>query len=273
MENIIIADADYSTWPQVGREEAIRLLRRNRPDIVWNCISTFETNAATLPDTEKILSGISIESLSIEELLQIKDFGHAHQRLEDMLFQRKFEPSLAVLTDLHALAAKNETRVFGALRDCEVRLRGINNYTPPLPKSLYSIAGNGLRELAQISNPVARSIVAFGFLSRNQFFEDCNKRTALLCMNGILVDEGFAPVVPLRMHKREFMDALRQFYESGTIKFLSEYYITACKQLWSPNCVSMQYESDLQKIDGTSSALPRQMNSPTHRNTSRLTPK
>ena len=51
-------------------------------------------------------------------------------------------------------------------------------------------------------------------MARNQFFGDGNKRTALLMMNGNLIQNGLCPITIAKSHEVEYRTALIGYYES-----------------------------------------------------------
>ena len=61
---------------------------------------------------------------------------------------------------------------------------------------------------------VVSSIDLFLDIAKTQFFGDGNKRTGQLMMNGILIGEGYCPVVLNFRENKERRDKLIHFYET-----------------------------------------------------------
>ena len=56
-------------------EKAVFVFKKNLAEITWNCMRTLENNPSTLPQTQTILKGQSVSGLSINDLLQVKNYG------------------------------------------------------------------------------------------------------------------------------------------------------------------------------------------------------
>ena len=56
-------------------EKVVFVFKKNLAEITWNCMSTLENNPSTLPQTQTILKGQSVSGLSIDDLLQVKNYG------------------------------------------------------------------------------------------------------------------------------------------------------------------------------------------------------
>ena len=55
-------------------EKVVFVFKKNLAEITWNCMSTLENNPSTLPQTQTILKGQSVSGLSIDDLLQVKNY-------------------------------------------------------------------------------------------------------------------------------------------------------------------------------------------------------
>lgn len=212
---------------------ALFIFQKNMAGIVWNSLGVFENNPSTLPQTETILQGLSVGGISIDQLSQVKRFGEGARYLVDAIKNKEFELSIEFAKRLHALVGKEEALEWGVLRGEQVHIRGVS-HVPPVAKDLPSLAEKGfffLRE--QVENPIERAIVAFLFMSRSQFFLDCNKRTALLMMNGVLLAAGYYPITVLRETTEEFNEKLSAFYNSGDGTNMLKYFRRTCATLYA----------------------------------------
>ncbi len=119
-----------------------------------------------------------------------------------------------------------------SVRNRQVHIHGVS-HVPPTADELPSLAEKGfsfLRE--QRENPIERATATFLFMSRTQFFFDCNKRTASLMMNGVLLSAGYYPVTVLRETTEEFHEKLRAFYGSGDATGMFRYFSGVCSKLY-----------------------------------------
>lgn len=63
-------------------------------------------------------------------------------------------------------------------------------------------------------------------MSRSQFFYDANKRTASLMMNGVLMSNGYLPIVVLNKQSKRFHTELKAFYETGNADGMFAFFAT-----------------------------------------------
>ena len=188
---------------------ALFMFKKNMAGIVWNSLGVFENNPSTLPQTETILQGQSVGGISINELGQIKRFGDGAVKLAASVKSGDFRLDMEFAKQLHAIIGQDEA-----------------NELPALAENGFSF----LRE--QITNPVERAIATFLFMSRTQFFFDCNKRTASLMMNGTLFSAGYYPITVLKETTEEFNEKLRAFYNSGDGTEMFRYFGSVCTTLY-----------------------------------------
>lgn len=194
--------------------EAVFLLRKNKKDVVWNTLRNFEGMPITLPQTDVILNGFSVEGLSVRDLLKVKHFGDAVEGLCGLVEQGGFALEKSVACMLHGAAAKDEVRARGMFRCRNVALNRVT-YAPPDSLLLEDRWTEGVAVLNSLENPLERACVFFLFMARTQFFEDANKRTALLVMNGLLMAEGLRPFFMPHSDQATFIHTLSEFYETG----------------------------------------------------------
>ncbi|MDL2313506.1 Fic family protein [Desulfovibrio sp. OttesenSCG-928-C14] len=211
---------------------ALFIFQKNMAEIVWNSLGVFENNPSTLPQTETILQGQAVGGISVAQLFQVKRFGEGAELLISAIKNKEFSLDIDFATRLHALVGKEEALEWGVLRSQQVHIHGVS-HVPPAAAELPALAEKGfafLRE--QIANPIERAIATFLFMSRTQFFFDCNKRTASLMMNGTLLSEGFYPITVLRETTEEFNEIIRAFYNSGAATEMFRYFSRTCVALY-----------------------------------------
>jgi Fic family protein len=196
------SDLDYE-----DADFAVFLMQKNKAEVVWNIVATFENIPASLPDTSEILAGRSVANLKIFDLLKIKHYGDAIDVLCDMVKHGEFDLSKETACKLHSVAAKDEVIERGIFRTRNVSLQNVT-YSPPDPVTLQNIWDDGMGAISRIDNPLERACATFLFMSRSQFFYDCNKRTATLMLNGELMKSGIKPFFIPRDTKNEFAEKL-----------------------------------------------------------------
>lgn len=213
--------------------EALFVFQKNMAGIIWNSLGVFENNPSTLPQTETILQGQAVGGISIDQLTQVKRYGEGAAHLIAAVKNGSFHLDLEFAKQLHALVGKEEALEWGVLRSKQVHIHGVS-HVPPAADELSALAEKGLGFLRErLENPIERAIATFLFISRSQFFFDCNKRTASLIMNGVLLSEGFYPITVLRETTEEFNAKLRAFYDSGDGTEMLRYFAGTGSKLYA----------------------------------------
>ncbi|MDL2280088.1 Fic family protein [Desulfovibrio sp. OttesenSCG-928-G11] len=212
---------------------ALFIFKKNMAEIVWNSLGVFENNPSTLPQTETILQGRAVGGISIDELSQVKRFGDGTTHLVNSVKSEAFHLDLDFAKQLHAIIGKEEALEWGVLRSRQVHIHGVS-HVPPAADELPMLAEKGFSFLRdQVKDPVERAIATFLFMSRTQFFFDCNKRTASLMMNGALLSAGYYPIAVLKETAEEFNEKLRVFYNSADGTEMFGYFSRVCAKLYS----------------------------------------
>ncbi|MCL1940022.1 MAG: Fic family protein [Desulfovibrionaceae bacterium] len=213
--------------------EALFVFQKNMAGIIWNSLGVFENNPSTLPQTETILQGQAVGGINIDQLMQVKRFGEGATYLIASVKNRRFQLDIEFAKQLHALVGKEEALEWGVLRSKQVHIHGVS-HIPPAASELPALAEKGFGFLRErLENPVERAIAAFLFISRSQFFFDCNKRTASLMMNGVLLSEGLYPLTVLRESTEEFNEKLGAFYGSGDGTEMLRYFASTSVRLYA----------------------------------------
>ena len=215
----------------LGIRESVQLWKKSMPELVWNTLAGFENNPSTLPQTETILQGYSVNGLRIDEMLQVKRFADACRELGSMVLNGTFNLSQETACLLHGILAEDEALEWGVLRKGSVGIRLVD-YTPPSGDDLPALAERGFTALKSIQNPCERAFITFLWMARTQLFYDCNKRTALLMMNGCLLSEGFLPFAFLKGDIEAFNNHLRAFYNSGDATGMLAYIHETCLKIY-----------------------------------------
>ena len=213
--------------------EALFVFQKNMAGIVWNSLGVFENNPSTLPQTETILQGQAVGGISIDQLTQVKRFGAGATHLIAAVKNKSFHLDIEFAKQLHAIVGQEEALEWGVLRSKQVHIHGVS-HIPPAANELPALAEKGFAFLRErLKNPIERAIAVFLFISRSQFFFDCNKRTASLMMNGVLLSEGFYPITVLRETMEEFNEKLRAFYNSGDGTEMLRYFANTSAKLYA----------------------------------------
>lgn len=200
--------------PHAGNtKNALYVFQKNIVPITWNCMTTLERNPTTLPQTETILKGQSVSGISIDQLMQVKNYGEGAKKLIELISKGTFALNEKTASSLHNYVGKEDALTWGKFRDSDIAIGGVG-YSPPKYKNLSQIAEKGFSFLTNTVEAKEAAIATFLFMSRSQFFHDANKRTSSLMMNGFLIKHGYYPITVMNSDSEEFHTRLSNFYNS-----------------------------------------------------------
>ncbi len=187
-------------------------LQKLFPEYVWNTVY-LEDNPFTFPEVQTLLEGITVGGHRLADQQQVLNQSKSVQRLLTMVKHRTFALDKPTFCELHRLVAFEEALEWGVFRTSEVHIAG-TTHKPPPASQLEVLFAQGIDYLHHLSNPVERGIAMFLFGSLHQFFDDGNKRTSRLMMNGILLSHGIDAINVPAKRKLEFNQRMIQFYDS-----------------------------------------------------------
>lgn len=180
------------------------------------------------PEVMTLASGVTIGGHRLEDVQEAISLITAIKKLLDLCKQQKFSLEKDCFCVLHAEVSKDSISVLdpGVFRgegefsigiSPKIRLNNGQTYHPLAVKrgsdSLSLIFSNGLSHIGNLP-PFQRALVFFLFASFQMFFLNRNKRTAYLMMNGMLMSQGFDPLILTAETLEEFKALLLEFYES-----------------------------------------------------------
>ena len=198
----------------VGFDLALFIAEKLRAQFVFD-MAQMEGNTATYPQVETIVCGTSVAGLSVSETRQIDNINRGWQALIEDLRLKRFQINKLVAIEYNKLVSESENRLgFGGFRNAPVAIGG-TSYTPPTPLDLNSCWDELVARCRALEdNSLEQSLLLYAEMARNQFFGDGNKRTALLMMNGNLIQNGLCPITITKSREVEYRTALIGYYES-----------------------------------------------------------
>lgn len=178
--------------------------------------------------TEKILNKEN-QNVTHQEKMIINNTKEAYKTLEDLL---DLPIDLHLICHYHKILGTNLIRTNGKLRTFPVSVSG-TSYIPEMPVDY--IVKEKINEIIGKNELPYNIIKLMIYLMRAQIFEDCNKRTAVVIANHLLIknDIGILLLPEDVEEMRKFKDKLMVFYETEnydeTINFILENYIISSK--------------------------------------------
>lgn len=180
--------------------------------IEWTYNSnSIEGNTLTLRETQLVLQeGITVKGKSLREHFEAKNHETALNYLYTLV-SNDYKINSKDLLDLHQLVLRSiEDDFAGRLRTGGVRITGAN-FVPPNALKVPQLVD----ELIDFvnTNPLKLNSIELATVFHHRFvwihpFFDGNGRTVRLCMNLILMKEGFPPAIILANDRKKYYEAL-----------------------------------------------------------------
>jgi fic family toxin-antitoxin system, toxin component len=192
------------------KEQNIALARRNVIESIYKS-AKLEGIAVTFPQTEAIYNGVNVGTLKVDDVLIINNLKHAWQFLFESMEYPKVD--YAYICEINRIVGANNLFLnSGFLRKENVNIGG-TAWQPDIPQR-YDVV-DALDAIGNIENATERAIELMLYIMRTQVFLDGNKRTATLCANRVLIENG-AGMLNIKVEDiAEFKEKLIRFYETN----------------------------------------------------------
>ena len=162
----------------------------------------------TFPETQLIYDGINDSNVTIDDAIVVRNLKAAWE----FYLNREFgtELTLEFLLAINKRVSNNESLDWGVLRCGSIGISG-TNHKPKVPEEQK--VREQLEEIKIISNKTLKALKLFLWMCKSQLFWDGNKRSASLCCNKILLDNGCGLLIIQEKDLKEFNTLLLNFYE------------------------------------------------------------
>ncbi len=165
----LIVTYDYI---KVDREVAIEASKRLVVDSIWKIANIELTRGVTLPQTQEIYEGRSPKNVDVETVVVIKNLKYAWQ----FLFENIDYPiDYQLISEYNNIVGAGHYSNPGKLKSEFVFISG-TNYKPDIPN--YESVKEEIERLNILQNPIDRGMEMLASISRGQWFNNGNKRTA-----------------------------------------------------------------------------------------------
>lgn len=207
---------------KIGFDHALFIATKMRAQFVYD-MAKLEGNTVSYAQAEMIVNGQSVAGLSMSETRQVDNIRRGWDLLIDELKHSEFNISKYNAIQFNMLVSEGENRLgYGGFRDGTVGIGG-TDYQPPIHLELDAKWREMVDEVKKIENPLEQGLYLYATMSRNQFFGDGNKRTALMMMNGVLIENGYCPISISPVNEVEYRDLLIRYYKEPS-KYKDPFY-------------------------------------------------
>jgi prophage maintenance system killer protein len=211
---------------EVPRDVAIESSKRLVVDSIWKIANIELTRGVTFPQTQEIYEGRSPKNIDVETVVVINNLKHAWQ----FLFENIDYPlDYQLIAEYNKIVGASHFSDPGKLRSEFVFISGTNKPDIPTYESIKEEIGR----IKKIEDPIDRGMEMLFSVSRGQWFNNGNKRTAQMITNHILLQSNSA-VLAIPLDKQEdFTEELINFYKTSDNRsfksFLLKHQLRCCQ--------------------------------------------
>ena len=163
----------------------------------------------TYEDTKKVLEGVNVPSLRLDEINCILNLRDAWNFT---LSNIDTDVCLDFICKVNSFVSRNESLEWGVLRTGKVGINGVD-YIPDIPNREDVITN--INEILKEENITSRSLNLMLYLMRSQIFWDGNKRTSMIVANKLLISNGCGIISVKEDDINEFNILLTEYYNTG----------------------------------------------------------
>lgn len=163
----------------------------------------------TYEETKKVLEGVNVPSLRLDEINCILNLREAWNFT---LSNIDTDVTLDFICKVNSFVSRNESLEWGVLRTGKVGINGVD-YIPDIPEKEDVIVN--IENILKEENITSRSLNLMLYLMRSQLFWDGNKRTAMIVANKLLISNGCGIISIKEDDINEFNKLLTEYYNTS----------------------------------------------------------
>lgn len=187
---------------------AMELAKRQLIDVMWKT-ANIEVDGITFPDTQEIFDGRAPADMTVNDIIVVNNIKRAWM----FLFENGGHPiDWQYVSEYNRILGEGLIRDAGKIRTNDVRIGG-TDWIPDLPtiESSHDV----ILSLSKSERSAEdQALLMFCAITRGQWFNDGNERTALMAANHVLINAGIGVFVISPSLKRDFTNRLLRYYES-----------------------------------------------------------
>lgn len=200
-------------------------VKKLKAQLVYN-MTKAEGNTHTVSEIITIVDmGVTVGGKKLQEYEQVVQIAKAWDYLIELIESKQFRFNKRTAMEFNQIVAKADYHDLGCFRNRNVGITG-TKYIPPDPLLVRSLWDDIEHLVDAEHNPKTAAFNSFLEIARNQIFNDGNKRTGQLMMNGILMANNLHIVTFPDSLLQEYATKLISFYETGEkkemLKFLDQ---------------------------------------------------
>ena len=207
---------------KLNEKESKFLAKKSIVENIYN-LAKLEGCNITFPETQLIYDGINDQNVTIDDVRVVRNLKAAWE----FYLNREFgtELNLEFLLAINKRVSHNESLDWGVLRYGDIGISG-TNHKPKIPEEQE--VREQLEEIKGITNETERALKLFLWMCRSQLFWDGNKRSASICCNKVLLDNGCGILIIAETNLKEFNILLSDFYETKKDEKIMNFIYSKC---------------------------------------------
>lgn len=191
------------------KKESKFLAKKLIVESIYN-LAKLEGCNITFSEAQLVYNGINDPNVTIDDIRVVRNLKAAWE----FYLNREFgaELNLEFLLAVNKRVSYNESLDWGVLRYGNIGISG-TNHKPKIP--VEQEVREQLENIKLITNKTLRALKLFLWMCRSQLFWDGNKRSASICCNKVLLDNGCGLLVIQEIDLKEFNTLLSNSYEKN----------------------------------------------------------
>lgn len=204
------------------KEDILFAVKKIKAQLIYN-MSKAEGNTHTVAEVITIVDmGVTVGGKKLQEHEQVVQIAKAWDYLIELIATDQFRFDKKTAMEFNQIVAKADYHDLGCFRNRNVQITG-TGYTPPDPLHVRDIWNDVEKSVETEQDPKKAAFNCFLEIARNQIFNDGNKRTGQLMMNGILMSNNLHVVTFPDKLLHDFGTKLISFYETGEKKEMLQF--------------------------------------------------
>lgn len=238
---------------KIDKEKAMFILNKEYDNTIF-VLSKGEGSQMTFAETVATISNLKVKA-NARDIMLVKSIQNGLDYLLDKLYYDNlyFDKDTLCMINRYVAANENFDNI-GGFRKGNIKISGSKN--KGIKSSELDFNFYKLKEyyFNTDKNGISEMILCLR-LAKSQYFGDGNKRTAQLMMNGLLVTNGYVPLV-LNFRDNTVVDALIKYYDNDDILDILKIMLEKQKETTLAYCmeneeikIKEEYQKDLKFIE------------------------
>ena len=202
------------------KKDVLFAANKLKSQLVYN-MAKAEGNTHTVAEVTTIVEGFTVGGKKLREQQQVIQIAKAWEYLIQLVKSDQFTVNKHTSFDLNKLVAAADYAEVGCFRNRNVQITG-TEYKPPMFTTIPCLWDELEQKIKSQKDPKEAAFNTFLEIARNQYFNDGNKRTGQLMMNGILLSHRLHVVTFPDKVIPEFFDKIINYYETGDMFQMKE---------------------------------------------------